>query len=254
MPALAARYQRELLKMCPKSVLIALLAFLSFSEFANAGVMLFVHFGADPIVYDENHLVQSYTPDGETQLTASYFLQITGDSTIYAYRFSVKFNDNLTFASVTQTRPGSYVSQRHNPLVPEDLPAPDNDHGVLKRFSGIDPNVYDDDADPETLGAGMYKLATTVFNINGTLNAGDQLVQPGQYDAFFNSNDLGFFDSFSSQVDDDYMDFFPDVSGGSVSLSSVVPEPNSALILGLFALVPLGRRVRQSRERRAHAT
>ena len=224
--------------MSTKLFLIALTAFLGVSQFANAGVILWVNFGDDPTSPTENSLVRSYTPNGETTLTASYYLQIIGDSSIYAYRFSVKFSEKLALVDVdpiTQTRPASFIPQRVQPALIDDLPdaADDGNNGIIKRISGIDPSVYDNVPGSLIEGEGFYKLATTTFKILKPLLPGDPLVTPGQFDTFVSTNDIAFYDIFDT---DNGPSFFPQVNGGSVAISSI-PEPTSALAFGVLGLV-----------------
>jgi len=246
----SCRFQRESYGMSTKLILIALTAFLGVSQFANAGVLLWVNFedNAPDTIFNTSVLPNStFVPRlsaSDYKLTANYYLQLTDGSSIYAYRFSVRFSPKLTLDSLSsaeQTQPSPLIE---NP----SLSLQRTGAHEINRFNGTDPSALPNStsAPVDLLGDGFYKLGSTTFTVSATTNflAGENLVLPGQYERNpnANTNDLGFFDIFNSS-DIGMEKFFPDVHGGTVAISSV-PEPASAMVFIAVAGIGLVRRCR----------
>ncbi len=244
-----------------KLPLIAVTAFLSFSQLANAGILMFVHFGENaPDAILEQNLLTSYSPSGSHTLNASIYLHLTHGSTIYGYRFSVRYDsDLLTYGNRKQFR------EPNNSLLPfvgddtidyENGQWPDPDpvsaskelssveNGMdLYRFNGL---ITSND---NFGGTGFYKLATVTFSLNPnrTLPPGKQLIDVGKFDFF--PNDVQFRDSIRTEDKDhtgteviyEYETF-----GGLVS-GAAVPEPATVIVLGAVGVLAFARRKHQSR-------
>ena len=251
--AAASSRQKEMQGMNAKLVLIAFSALLSLSELASGGVILYVHFG-DTVVNNESDIRSSYDPGGSS-LTANIYLQLTGGSTLYGYRFSVRFNNaDLDYQTRKQFRPGNFESNSKvefenggNPdpgPVSQSLLNPFAGNFLeLRRFNG---EVPFPDSFTET---GFHKLATLNFAVRSgaALSPAAPLVLPGEFDGMpFNPplfpNDVRF-DKFFS-VDNSYAPVFITVVGGSVSVSAV-PEPASAVVVGALGVLALVRRKRR---------
>jgi hypothetical protein len=240
--------------MSTKLFLLVLSVFFCLTEFASAGVMLYVHFGdSAPNVINEEDLVTSYTPNGDSHLTASIYLHLTQDSNLYHYRFSVRYNSELiVFHNRSQFRPDPFQpdnSVEYEYISPTKHKNPDPDpvsassevsdvlHGMdLYRFNGI--------IDTDTFSqVGFFKVATLTFSFGSQpMHQDDRLLLPGKFE--FSPDDVNILDAFLGVDQDDEtvpVEFSP--SGGSVSISSV-PEPTTALILGTLGVLALVRRNR----------
>ena len=239
----AAGSKEKVAGMNTKLLLITLTTFLSVAEFANAGVMLLVHFGdrAEETYSSANQLVTSYTPNGSNDLTASIYLHLTNGSTLYGYRFSVRFNDGL-IGLKTQEQVRSLFGDDPNVKEPLGDPVDQNlvvplpaDFLELRRFNGLldTGNVVDDR---------FYKVASLKFQIRKSLQPGDLLINPGKFELY--PNDVIPGDAFLTE-DLMPLDFVPDPNGGMVAGTSAVPEPASALVLGLLGVLAVARRRRQ---------
>ncbi len=235
--------------MNAKLVLIAFSALSSLSELANGGVILYVHFG-DTVVNNESDIRSSYDSGGSS-LTANIYLQLTGGSTLYGYRFSVRFNNaELDYQTREQFRPGNFepdasltnINGDPGPVSQSLLNPFAGNFLELRRFNGLVPDPL---SFTET---GFHKLATLTFVVRSgaTLAPASPLVLPGEFDGIFNDpffpNDVRL-DSFLSD-DNSNAPVFITVVGGSVSVSSV-PEPASAVVLGALGVLALARRKRR---------
>ena len=243
--------------MSAKLLVIACATFLSLSELAHGGVILYVHFG-DTVVNNESDIRSSYDPGGSS-LTASIYLHLTGGSTLYGYRFSVRFdNANLEFMQREQFRPGNF---QPNDAVENELdingipklpdPGPVSQSGLnpfagdfleLRRFNGEVP-----DPDSFTTQDGFHKLATLNFAVRtvSTMSPGAPLVLPGEFDGVpanppFFPDEVRFDKFFSEDLPGSDVVFT--VVGGSVS---AVPEPASAVVLGALGVLAAIRRKRR---------
>ena len=234
--------------MNAKLVLIAFSALSSLSELANGGVILYVHFG-DTVVNNESDIRSSYDPGGSS-LTANIYLQLTGGSTLYGYRFSVRFNNaDLDYQTREQFRPGNFkpdasltnINGDPGPVGQSLLNPFAGNFVEVGRFNGLVPDPL---SFTET---GFHKLATLTFVVRSgaTLSPAAPLVLPGEFDSMpsndpFFPNDVRL-DSFLSD-DNSNAPVFITVVGGSVSS---VPEPASAVVLGALGVLALVRRKRR---------
>ena len=242
--------------MNAKLVLISFSALLCLSELAKGGVILYVHFG-DTVVSSESDIRSSYDPGGSS-LTANIYLQLTGGSTLYGYRFSIRFNNaDLDYQTREQFRPGNFEPnssvEYENGSNPDPGPVSQSllnpfagNFLELRRFNGEVPfpNSFPLTLQPQT---DFYKLATLTFAVRSgaTLSPGAPLVLPGEFDGMPSNpplfpNDVRL-DSFFSE-DNGNAPVFITVVGGSVS---AVPEPASAVVLGALGVLALVRRKRR---------
>lgn len=232
--------------MRAKLLWVALVAVLLLPQAASAGVLLYVHFGenADDFVEldDEDDLQTSYVPGAGNKIVANYYLQLTNNATIYAYRFSVRFNNKLTLDELVETRPSPMTD-----FIDRSRIVPVADPNVINGINGSVPI-----GSLESLqGDGFYKLATTVFSIistssfsvQSTFAPGEVLVEPGQFDkvAQAGTNDLSVLDIF---ISDELGTFFPGVTGGSVTVSAI-PEPANITVFGALGLLAFAGRRRE---------
>ena len=133
--------------MSTKLLLIALSTFLCLSELANGGVMLYVHFGDTPQNPANENDLQTSLDASATSFVANYYVRLTEGSTIFAYRFSVRFdNDLLQFDSAEQDqfRPTIFVADSNLAAPTEQdqsTVAPILGFKELRRFHGYDESV-----------------------------------------------------------------------------------------------------------------
>ena len=244
---LAAESRVKVTVMSTKLFLIALTAFLGVSQFANAGVMLFVHFGenASDMVTSRDDLVTSYVPNGAIdKITASIYMHLTNGSNLYHYRFSVRYDSSFLRApSFNQFWPGDFeedgnVGSPAGPFGPSIVPS-DVQHGLdIHKFNGtIDSGVFSDNR--------YFKVATIEFERIQPIQTPVRLIEPGKFQLSHPDVGTSGVDTFLGLSDpfDDTSTTSVDLTteGGSVSISSV-PEPISALSFGVLAALALYRR------------
>ena len=229
----------------------AMLIFACDSQDAIAGYIMHVHFGDPTEAKTINSASEILTaPIGATvgsNVTANFLLEVTGDSTLYFYRFSVRYKyDTLGYVNRSEdSRPDGWgVTEA---LLNEDeSPDPVGQSSVsplagnfleLRRFDGE--SLADDDS--KDIGAGFYKLGSVTYELLATPMAGELLILPGRFEIV----DDG------AQVDDDLVDtFLSEISPGVFGNVEVtfqqgivaVPEPSSLLLLSLGASGMLGFR------------
>lgn len=219
------------------------------SHNAIAGYIMHVHFG-DPTeakgIKSASQISQA--PIGATigsEVTANFLLEITGDSTLYFYRFSARFNsDKLAFDSRSEDpRPENWVAADGiDPLESDPDPVSQSAQDPLagpflelRRFDGLSEDVDDD------LGVGFYKLGSVTFILREIPLAGELLIQPGRFELVDVYDDQG-------QIDDTLVDTFLQDVDGTPTVADVtfrqgiiaVPEPSSLLLLSLGACGMLG--------------
>jgi hypothetical protein len=262
----SCRFQRESYGMSAKLILIALTAFLGVSQLANAGVMLFVHFGDNaPDSIQLNEIQSNFTPGAHGNLTANIYLHLTGGASMYGYRFSVRYdNDLLQFVNREQFRPnlsasggpifepdklvefeldpltGTPKSPDPDPVAPSSVNSSITNAKDLYRFNGI---INSSDNLVQT---GFYKVATLTFNLNVPqlqLPAGRTLILPGAFDVLpknppFFSNDVLRDTVLTEDVEPNgkpvILGFTP--FGGAVS-NSAIPEPSSVAVFGILGVI-----------------
>ena len=216
----------------------AMLIFACDSQDAIAGYIMHVHFGDPTEAKTINSASEILTsPIGATvgsNVTANFLLEITGGSTLYFYRFSVRYNDDiLDFVDRSEdTRPEGWGPTQALPNELESSPDPVGQSALsplggnfleLRRFDG-----ESDDSDKD-IGAGFYKLGSVTYTLSSIPLVGDLLIQPGKFEL---SDD-------AAQVEDPLVDtFLTEINGTTVSVPVsfqqgiiAVPEPSSILLL-----------------------
>ncbi len=175
---------------------------------------------------------------------AHFLLEITGTSTLYAYRFSVRFDgDLLDYVARREIRPGQLIA---DPNVPESGQEPTTQSAVsplplnfleLRRFDG-----YSEESGTD-LGASqsLYHLGWIRFNVRSPLTGSTLLVLPGEFEQSPFPGDTRVLDAFLS--DNGTAD--PKVTVNYFSNITAVPEPNSFALLSLAAAGVGMRRLRR---------
>jgi hypothetical protein len=267
--------------MSTKLFLIAVSVFVGISQFANAGVMMFVHFGDNPPdVIQQQDLITGYTPNSSGKLTASIYLHLTGGTSIYGYRFSVRFDGGvLTYAGRQQFRP-RIEHPSGDPNVPplvvafEPIPEVENEFDpVAMKFKQPDPGPEGPSSVTSDIENGLdlyrfnglinttdnwnetgyYKLASLSFDVapNTPLPAGKPLILPGKFDNTPNSlfpDDVLKDTILTEDVDQGGIPIIYAIEtfGGSVSGTTVapltVPEPSSGLIYVVLVVLSISLR------------
>lgn len=265
--------------MSTKLFLITLTAFFGLSQFANAGVKLYVSFGenAPSIVNNEDALQKTFNPGGSS-VTANIYLHLTNNSAMYGYRFSVRYNAlalGLTIdtpaalADFQSLQDGVRQDLRDEfgaNIFAEEFPFTDPFGPPVSPSAVIDPLTNGDFLEirrfngymnsGEVIDDRFFKVATITFNVlnSALLTPNTQLVQPGKFDfkpanVFpFSPNDVNLdeFLGVNSNNDPIVLDFLGasggSVTGGSVTGVASVPEPTSAIVLGLIGVFALSRR------------
>ncbi len=243
--------------MTSRLLLIALATLLSVSERSNAGVMLYVDFGTNSsMVNDLSGLTTTYSPNGSKSLTANIYLHLTGGSSLYGYQFTVRYNASILDPNLNSDAelaafqtlqdgarlifrdpPPYRIAQFSQPEAASDV----FDQRTIGNFMEI--RRFNGYSDSDFTGSGFYKIATINFSVvqNAVFSDGTQLVRPGIYFTPPDVNISDAFYSFDSIVSGKKIEF--STSGGSVSSSSTVPEPTSALVLGVLVFALQIRRV-----------
>lgn len=244
--------------MNAKLFLIAFMSLLVFSQSANAGVLMFVHFGNSSITDISGR--QATIDPGTTKFTANIYLQLTKPTSIFSYRFSVRYDEALLNLDLDLNDPTGVQdftdlqnSVRSLPFTRDSSVAgfgpaeslsstPDlfstASFKELRNFNGW--MEKDSVGGVDYVGTTLFKVATINFVVDpaATLNPGDNLIIAGK---FYATNDISF-DGIGSD-DPDPIDYPIQAYGGSVSGSGAVPEPASIFVyvsLGLGALVVRG--------------
>ncbi|MDX1930068.1 MAG: hypothetical protein SFV81_26310 [Pirellulaceae bacterium] len=249
--------------MNAKLFLIALTAFLGVSQFANAGVLMFVHFGNSSVTDISDR--QSTVDPNTTQFTANIYLQLEPTTSIYSYRFSVRYDDALLDLDVNLEAPTGVeaFTELQNSVRPkqfkpfaaafgpaESLSSTQDAFSTmsfkeLRNFSGMMDSG-------SIVGPTLFKVATINFLVDpaATLNPGDNLIIAGK---FYATNDISI-DGIGSDDQGTHgpIDYPIQAFGGSVSGGGAVPEPASIIVclsLGLGTLVVRGVKNRLQRPR-----
>ncbi len=262
---------QKVAEMSTKLVVLTLATLLGFSQIANAGVIMYVHFGDNaPDTFslgDKGSLVTAYSPNASTGLTANIYLHLTEGTTIYGYRFSVRYDGNaLEFRGRQQypiavVNPPSGSPPPYLPFVrdetieledgnrpePKPVKASDASSAVqngkdLYRFNGVI------ETNDNFGGTGFYRLASITFALipQADLLPGRPLIDVGKFE--FSPNDVQLRDAIRTEDKDsknDYVIYDIQSFGGSVSGGSV-PEPTSAIAFVVIGVVALYRRKRRT--------
>ena len=223
------------------------------AQSAHAGYFLHVHFGNPNDARSIQSAAEVVTSPigavvGDT-VTANFLLELTGASTLYSYRFSVRYNtDRFEFLSRhEESRPDSWL-----PILnldnSEPLPVAQSGESPLagnfqelRRFDGESRDPLDD------IGSGFYHLGHVTYRLTSLPQSGELLIQPGRFEQFEGSGttvEAGLEDKFLAEQAGEFLEVSVVFQQGIIA----VPEPSSfALLLlgvgGVFSYQKLRRRI-----------